>query len=133
MVAPEPAPAAPTSSGALDLEQLRSLWPAVAEAVSEENGMLGAALGDATPIAVEGERLTVTFPTEASFAKKKAEQGRTIVERALHGLTGRGLVVAYELGGDGPAGPVTLTEEELIERLKSGFAAEEVFEDEPKE
>jgi DNA polymerase-3 subunit gamma/tau len=121
--------APPRPSQGVDLEQLRTLWPAVAEAVREENGMLGAALSDAKPVSVEGERLTVTFPTEASFAKKKAEQGRTIVERALHGLTGRGLVVAYELGGDQAAGPITLTEDELIERLKSELAAEEVFDD----
>lgn len=134
-VAPQPQEPAPAdaAAGAIDLEQLRTLWPAIAEAVREENGMLGAALGDAKPVSMEGQRLTITFPAEASFAKKKAEQGRTIVERALHGLTGRGLVVAYELGGDAAEGPITLTEEELIERLKSELAAEEVFEDESKE
>jgi DNA polymerase III subunit gamma/tau len=121
------------SSPLLDLEQLRTLWPAVAEAVREENGMLGAVLGDAKPIAVEGERLTLAFPASASFAKKKAEQGRQLVERALHGLTGRGVVVAYELTEEAaPAEPITLSEEELIERLKSELAAEEVFDDEPE-
>ena len=45
-------------------------------------------------------------------------------------------MVAYELTEDAPgAEPVTLSEEELIERLKSELAAEEVFDDEsePKE
>ena len=115
----------------LDIDQLRTLWPAVAEAVREENGMLGAVLGDAKPISVEGHRLTLAFPASASFAKKKAEQGRQLVERALHGIAGPGVVVAYELAEDAPgAEPVTLSEEELIERLKSELAAEEVFDDE---
>ena len=37
--------------GAVELEQLQAIWPAVAEAVTEENGMLGAALGAARPMA----------------------------------------------------------------------------------
>jgi DNA polymerase III subunit gamma/tau len=136
-VAP-PAPAAPpTGPPVLDIDQLRTLWPAVAQAVSEENGMLGAVLGDAKPVSVEGERLTLAFPESASFAKKKAEQGRQLLERALHGLTGRNVVVAYELveGAAAPGEPITLSEDELIERLKSELAAEEVFDDEsePKE
>src|ERR687895_650553 len=51
---PEPTPQA---LGALELEQLQAIWPAVAEAVAEENGMLGAALNAARPVSVEGERL----------------------------------------------------------------------------
>jgi DNA polymerase III subunit gamma/tau len=134
-VAPPPPVTAPHggTTPVLDIDQLRTLWPAVAEAVREENGMLGAVLGDARPIAVEGNRLTLAFPASASFAKKKAEQGRQLVERALHGIAGPGVVVAYELAeGGSSAEPVTLSEEELIERLKSELAAEEVFDDQPE-
>ena len=35
--------------------------------------MLGAALGAATPMAVEADRLTIAFPPDAAFVKKKAE------------------------------------------------------------
>jgi DNA polymerase-3 subunit gamma/tau len=131
-VAREPeAEAQPAVVGALELEQVQAVWPAVAEAVTEENGMLGAALGAARPVAVEGDRLTVAFPTDASFVKKKAEQGREVVARALRGLTGQSLSVGYELREDAaPAGPALLAEAELIERLRSEFAAEEVFEEE---
>jgi hypothetical protein len=93
--------------------------------------MLGAALGAARPVALEGDRLIVAFPTDAAFVKKKAEQGRDIVQQALRGLTGSPLGIAYELREDGDrSGPVTLGEEELIERLRAEFAAEEVFEEE---
>jgi DNA polymerase-3 subunit gamma/tau len=127
---PEPAPQA---LGALDLEQLQAIWPAVAEAVAEENGMLGAALGAARPLALEGDSLVVAFPPDAAFVKKKAEANRELVQRALRGLSGQSLSVAYELREDGEAGgPALMGEEELIERLRAEFAAEEVFDTEGK-
>ena len=122
---------APQGLGALELEQLQAIWPAVADAVTEENGMLGAALCAARPLALEGDRLVVAFPPDAAFIKKKAEANRGLVQRALRGLSGQAFNVAYELreadGGDGPA---VLGEEELIERLRAEFEAEEVFETE---
>ena len=87
-------------SGAVELEQLQAVWPAVGEAVTEENAMLGAALGAARPVALEGERLTVAFPPDAAFVKKKAEANRDVVQRVLRGLTGHSLVIAYELRED---------------------------------
>jgi hypothetical protein len=63
--------------------------------------------------------------------KKKAEGNRELVQRALRGLTGQSLTVVYELREDtAPGGPVLLGEEELIERLRAEFAAEEVFDEE---
>jgi DNA polymerase-3 subunit gamma/tau len=133
-VAAEPeAETNPVPVGAVDVEQLQAVWPAVAEAVTEENGMLGAALGAALPMAVEGDRLIVAFPPDAAFVKKKAEANRDLVARALRGLTGHSLTVAYELREDArPAGPELLGEDELIERLRAEFAAEEVFEEEER-
>jgi DNA polymerase-3 subunit gamma/tau len=125
------AEADPVPVGAIELEQVQAVWPAVAEAVCEENRMIGAALGAARPVSLEAGRLTVAFPTDASFVKKKAEANRELVQRALRGLTGQSLGVAYELRDDASAGgPATLGEEELIERLRAEFAAEEVFDDE---
>jgi DNA polymerase III subunit gamma/tau len=117
-------------STALELEQLEALWPAVAEAVAEQNGMLGAALTAARPMAVEGDRVTVAFPPDAAFVKKKAESGRELIQGALRGLTGRTPGLTFELSDTaaGP-GPATLEEAELIERLRREFGAEEVFDD----
>jgi DNA polymerase-3 subunit gamma/tau len=116
---------------AFELDQVLALWPAVSQAVAEENGMLGAALGAARPVALEGDRLTVAFPSDAAFVKKKAEANRDLVQQAVRGLLGGSVAVAYELR-DGAAGSeaATLDEAELIERLRAEFAAEEVFEDE---
>ena len=122
---------APQAVGSIELEQIQTVWPTVAEAVCEENQMIGAALAAARPVALEASRLTVAFPTDASFVKKKAEANRDLVQRALRGLTGQSLSVAYELRDDAaPGGPVLLGEEELIERLRAEFAAEEVFDEE---
>jgi DNA polymerase-3 subunit gamma/tau len=116
---------------AVELDEVLALWPAVGQAVAEENGMLGAALAAARPVALEGDRLTVAFPADAAFVKKKAEANRELVQRAVRGLSGRSLAVVYELReGDAEAAPATLDETELIERLRAEFAAEEVFEDE---
>jgi hypothetical protein len=113
---------------ALELEQVQKLWPAIAEAVAERNGMLGAALGAARPVAVDGDRLTVAFSAEAAFVKKKAEAGRELIEAAVRGLTGRTARLAFELSdaAAGVAAP-TLDEAQLIERLRAEFGAEEVF------
>jgi DNA polymerase III subunit gamma/tau len=122
---------APQAVGSVELEQVLTVWPAVADAVREENQMIGAALAAARPVALDGSRLMVAFPTDASFVKKKAEANRELVQRALRGLTGQSLTVAYELRDDAaPGGPVLLGEEELIERLRAEFAAEEVFDEE---
>jgi len=122
-VAPEVAPA-------LDLDRVREMWPAVAEAVREQNAMVAALVSEAVPSALEEDRLTISFPADAGFHKKKAEANRELVLAALRSLTGTALAVAFELSETAEA-PATLTlgEEELLERLKQDFGAEEVFED----
>jgi DNA polymerase III subunit gamma/tau len=127
-VAPEEEGAEPTAAPVLDLARLETLWPAVAEAVREQNGMVGALLTDARPTTLEGDRLTLAFPEEAVFKKKKAEGNRELVQDALRGLTGRTLSIGYELSGPSPtAEPVVLSEEELIERLRAELGAEEIL------
>jgi DNA polymerase-3 subunit gamma/tau len=134
---PEPEPeeqaeADPIPAPPLDLDALRALWPAAVEAVRDENAMVGALLAEARPSELEGERLTVLFPAGASFSKKKAESNRGLLAAALRALTGHPLQLVYELGdGDGAEASSSLTEEQLLERLKQDFGAIEVFEDPP--
>ena len=124
----------PSAAIDLDLDRIAGLWPAVADAVREQNGMVGALISEAVPSALDGDRLTVSFPAEAAFLKKKAEANRGLVLAALRTLTGRGLVVAFELSeGALATAPRTLGQEELLERLRSEFAAEEIEETEETE
>src|SRR4051794_6542053 len=128
-VAEEPEPQA-EASPAPELEHVQQIWPAVADAVRERNGMLGALLGQARPIALEGDLLKVAFAEDATFGKKKAEANRELVVEALKGITGRGLSVAYELSAAAAKGPALLSEAELLERLRSEFGATEVLDEE---
>jgi len=136
---PEPAPEPePEPVGALpvDLDHVRSLWPAAVEAVREENAMIGAFLADARPVELDGARLTIAFAEGAAFSKRKAEDKRALLVQALRDLTGHSLELVYELresenGGEGALdASSSMTEEQLLERLKQEFGATEVFDTE---
>ena len=94
--------------------------------------MLGAALGAARPASLDGERLTVAFPADAAFVKKKAEANtRARAAGACAASPARGDRSSTSCATAAQqAEPATLDEAELIERLRAEFAAEEVFEDE---
>ena len=137
VVEPEPEPE-PEPVGALpvDLDHVRSLWPAAVEAVREENAMIGAFLADARPVELDGARLTIAFAEGAAFSKRKAEDKRALLVQALRDLTGHSLELVYELresenGGEGALdASSSMTEEQLLERLKQEFGATEVFDTE---
>ena len=115
---------------AIDLERIAGMWSAVADAVRDQNAMVAALVSQAVPSALDGDRLTVSFPSDAAFLKKKAEANRDLVLGALRTLTGRGLAVAFDLSeGALERAPRTLGEEELMERLRTEFAAEEIHEE----
>jgi len=126
-------PPAPLAAPALDLERLRTIWPAAVDAVRLENAMVGAVLGDARPAALEGNRLVVAFPAVSEFAKKKAEANRELLAGALRALTGHSPQLVYELSGEHAGAPAgaTLSEEQLLERLRQEFGVEEIFDDHP--
>jgi len=128
---PEEQPEADSSVIPIDLERVRSLWSSVAEAVREQNAMVGALISEGVPAALEDDRLTIVFPPDAAFLKRKAEANRELLLGALRSFTGRGLGVVFELSDQAVVerAPRTLGEEELFERLKRDFGAEEVFDD----
>ena len=114
-------------TAAIDLDRILGLWSAVADAVREQNAMVAALVSEAVPSALDGDRLTISFPADAAFLKKKAEANRELVLGALRTLTGRGLAVAFDLSERPPdRAPRTLGEEELLERLRRDFGAEEI-------
>ncbi len=134
-VQPEAAPSAkpaPATAVELDLDQLRALWPGITDQVREQNAMVAACLEAARPSALEGDRLTISFPAFAGFSRKTVERNRELVQTSLRALTGHSLALAYELSEDGEDDAAAgLTAEELIERLKQEYGATEVFDDAP--
>jgi DNA polymerase-3 subunit gamma/tau len=127
VAAPEKQP-----EGEVDVELVKGLWPAALEAVGGENAMVAAALGKGKPTTIENGTLTVTFPEGNEFACKAADRHVGLLQASLRTLVGRSIGVRLELGadeleeaGEQPA----LSEDELLERLKAEFKAEEVFDD----
>jgi DNA polymerase-3 subunit gamma/tau len=132
--APEEAPEEPQ---ALDLDTLRSLWPAVIDTVRAQNAMLAALLDGASPIALARDELTVAFAESAAFLKRKAEvaSNREAVAQAIQTVSGRVLRLAYELRPESddvsvdPDGAPKLSGEELVARFMAEFDAEELHDD----
>jgi hypothetical protein len=112
--------------------ELQSLWPAVLQRVGEGEGgeMLAALLADARPVALEEDVLVLSYPASASFSKRKIEDRANgeRLGRALELVAGRSYAVRFELSDEEQAAAAapTLTEDELIERFKSTFDAEDV-------
>jgi DNA polymerase III subunit gamma/tau len=121
------------SPEALDLDQIVRIWPAMLDHLRQSAPALVAVFEGARPVELEGGTLKVGFPANAPFNKRKAEapDKRDQVAAALQAVTGTPLRPVYVLR-DGEAEPASaaaeekLDEQELLERLKSEFDAEEV-------
>jgi DNA polymerase-3 subunit gamma/tau len=129
---PEPAPEPVSDPVPRDIESVYALWPAVVELVRSEHALLGAVIGEARPVAVDGEELTLAYPFTAEFYKKKAEDpaNRAAVGEALGALAGGRWRLRYELretpaSEDGGAAGGR-SEEEWVARFKEEFDAEEL-------
>jgi DNA polymerase-3 subunit gamma/tau len=122
----------------LELDSFAELWPAVLEALGQESAMLAAALQAARPARLDGGELTLVWPETHGLHRRKAEDlsNRDAIARAIRAVTGTPLRLAHEIRaeaeGEAPAGPPTLSEDELIERFQKEFDAEILSdEDEP--
>jgi hypothetical protein len=129
-----PPAAGPAGQEPLSLDEIQRVWPAVLQKLAETAPALASALEGARPVSFGEQGLEVGFPPDMTFLKKKAEGAdrRDTVAAAFAAVTGTGLRPTYVLL-DGEAPPDTpapgsdqVNEEELLERLKSEFDAEEV-------
>jgi len=142
-VAAEPAPTAapasaqepPAPEEAMDLDGIRSLWPAVIETVRGDNAMLAALLEGARPVALAADELKLAFSESASFLKRKAESMGNLetVGTAIQAVAGRPLRLAYELRADDEVAAAAAAEpapppdpEELVRRVMAEFDAQEL-------
>jgi len=128
--APEAGPGEPPS---LELEQLQEAWQrTILPAVEEKSIPTASVLREAQPKGLAGDRLTVEFPQAASFHRQLAEDPKnaTLLEEALYEVTGRHLVLEFEVGENGgeaePAEEQPASEEEIIDLLEGTFDAREV-------
>ncbi len=129
-VLPEPEPSAAIP---VELEQLQEAWRrAILPAVEQRSIPIGKTLAEAHPAALAGDTLTLEFPQTASFHLKVAEDPKNaeLLRDALYEVTGRKLVVSFELGehesrsADEDESPAS--EEDVVELMKSTFDAREL-------
>ncbi|MBS1882142.1 MAG: DNA polymerase III subunit gamma/tau, partial [Actinobacteria bacterium] len=132
---PEPSEAPPPTG---DLAQVQHIWPAVLDKLAEKAPALAATFDGARPIAFAGDDLTIGFPPDQPFNKRKAESPdrRQALVEAFEAVTGGPVAPQYVLleedeaaapPPDTPApGSEEIDEDELLQRLKSEFDAEEV-------
>lgn len=141
-VSPAPAPV-PAPVVGMTLSELLDVWPAVLDGVRERHALCAGLLSTARPVALDAELLTIAFPEDQEFLRRKAEAPdmRVCVGEALRAVTGAAPQIVYELrdlteaaGVDAPnAAP--LPGPEFIEKLMAAFDAEEIHPDDeaPKE
>jgi DNA polymerase III subunit gamma/tau len=118
----------------LSLDEIQRVWPAVLHKLHETAPALAGALEGARPVSFEEGALDVGFPPDMTFLKRNADspEKRDTVAAAFAAVTGVGLRPTYVLL-DGEAPPDTpapgseeIDEDQILERLKSEFDAEEV-------
>ena len=123
------------------LDDIVSLWPAVIDITRGANALLAALLERARPVAVSERELTIAFPADAEFHKRKAEQeeNRRATADALRNVTGASLALRYELHemavvpeAPGSAEPTGLGDEELVRRFVEELDAQEIADPEEK-
>jgi DNA polymerase-3 subunit gamma/tau len=131
-----PVAQAAAAAATMDLERLVEVWPAVLDQVRHSGSeLLSTVFAAARPVAVDIESavLQVGFPPSAAFNKRKAEaqEARERFTEAVRTIVGERLKPVYVLLEGEPeeaASPEeSLSDEELLERLKSEFDAEEVL------
>jgi DNA polymerase-3 subunit gamma/tau len=126
-------------SGELTLEALTELWPAVVDAVRNDNQLLGAVLSEARPVALREHELVVAFSEAFSRRMADGSENRTTIEAALRSLCGSPLRLCFELRelapGEAEDESQPASEEEIVARFVSEFDAEEIAPDpdDPKE
>ena len=131
---------APTAE-AIDLDRIVAVWPAVLDHVRESGSdLLSAVFQAARPVSVDAERavLEVGFPASAAFNKRKAEaqENRERLAESVRTIAGESLRPIYVVldGDEGPedanGAAAELSEDELVERLKAEFDAEETSDEE---
>jgi len=116
------------------LDEIQRVWPAVLQKLGETAPAVASALEGARPVSFGDSGLEVGFPPDMKFLKKNVDspEKRDTVAAAFAAVTGTGLRPTYvllegEAPPDTPApGSEEIDEDELLERLKSEFDAEEV-------
>jgi len=119
------------------MEQVARVWPAVLDQLMQTAPALAATFEGARPVAfdVEEGSVTVGFPADHTFNKRKAEapDKREQLAGALEAVLGKKVRPVFDVFDGEQAPPEVeaekdsgLDHEALVEKIKSEFDAEEV-------
>jgi chromosomal replication initiator protein len=117
----------------LELDQLRDAWQrSVIPAVERRSIPAAPVFGEARPVALADDTLTLEFPASNAFHRSLAEEKySSLMVDALYEVTGRKLRLEFAIGenGENPADEAEpATEEDLVALVKETFDAREVDE-----
>jgi DNA polymerase III gamma/tau subunit len=126
----EPA-APPAEPPSLELEQLRDAWQrSVLPAVERRSIPAAPVFGEARPVGLEDDTLTLEFPASNAFHRSLAEEKYSgLLVDALYEVTGRKLRLEFTMGENGEPAEEEhepATEEDLVALVKETFDAREV-------
>jgi DNA polymerase III subunit gamma/tau len=141
--APESSPSAeddspatgPAGQADLDLDQIVRVWPAILDQLLQTAPALAATFEGARPVGLDVEERSVTigFPADHTFNKRKAEapDKREQMAAALERVLGEKLRPVYSVLDGEDAAPGAQADDSvdhaaLVEKIKSEFDAEEV-------
>ena len=125
-------PAAPPARGpAPDLARVDELWPAAVDAVAAENGMVGAFLAPRGPSSSRARSSrSPSRPTPPSARRSARTTARCSRPPCARSPATPSRSTASAARSDATeASAVTLSHDELVDRLKEQFGAKEVFDD----
>ena len=138
----DPEAAVATDVASIELERVVELWPAVVGHLRESGEeMLSTLFEGARPLGINEERsmLRIGFPASAKFNKRKAEAPANVerMTETIHAITGVRLRPAYELteeeSGEVGEDLTKMSDDDLIEMIKTNFDAREIDPDEARE
>ena len=133
----EESSAATGPAGPVAFEEVATTWPAVLDKLRETSPALAATFDGARPVSLdEEEGLSVGFPAEFTFNKRKAEtpEKRELMADVIEDVLGERLRPTYVLLEEDEAAPAEepkdsageIDHDALVEKLKSEVDAEEV-------
>ncbi|HET9162566.1 MAG TPA: DNA polymerase III subunit gamma/tau [Solirubrobacterales bacterium] len=127
-------PTGPAGQDDLSLEQVVRVWPSVLDQLLQTAPALAATFEGARPVGFDAGQVTIGFPADHTFNKRKAEapDKREQLAAALETVLGQKLRPAYAVFDGDETAPEAKAEDSgvdhaaLVEKIESEFDAEEV-------
>jgi hypothetical protein len=109
----------------------------VLDLIRPKEALLVSILEKARPCDLEGDELTIGFAEDVAFRRKLEDPAKKkVVADAIREIGGHPVTVRYEIREEdeelAAGAPQTISEEDLVARLRTEFDAEEIVPDDPE-